>query len=70
MQTVEIQVKGEIEAAWSSWFGDFSITRDRPGISLLTGSVHNQAELRSIVSRISDLGLELLSLNTRYTQNL
>lgn len=66
MRKVEIRIQGELEGSWSSWFGDLTITHESPGISLLTGSVRDQAELRAIMSRISDLGLELLSLNAGY----
>ncbi len=58
-------VKGQIDAWWSDWFGGFEITHIAGGGSTLRGAVRDQAELRGILSRLSDLGLELISVNTR-----
>ncbi len=65
MRQVEIVVKGQIDACWSDWFGGFEITHTAGGGSILTGPVRDQAELRGILSRLADLGLELISVNTR-----
>jgi hypothetical protein len=57
-------VKGHLNRDWSDWFGGFEITHTAGGSSTLTGPVRDQAELRGILSRIADLGLELVSVNT------
>jgi hypothetical protein len=64
MRRVEIMVKGHLNRDWSDWFGGFEITHTAGGSSTLTGPVRDQAELRGILSRIADLGLELVSVNT------
>ncbi len=64
MQRVEIRVKGKIDRGWSDWFGDLAITHSSDGDSILTGSVRDQPELRGILSKLADLGLELISVTT------
>ena len=64
MQQVEIVVKGLVGRDWSDWFGGFEITHTAGGASTLSGPVRDQAELRGILSRLADLGLELVSVNT------
>ncbi len=65
MRQVEIVVKGQIDTCWSGWFGGFEITHIAGGASSLTGPVRDQAELRGILSRLANLGLELISVNTQ-----
>ena len=64
MRQVEIVVKGQIDKGWSDWFSGFEITHAADGGSILTGPMRDQAELRGILSRLADLGLELISVNT------
>ena len=60
MQQIEIRVKGQIDQHWSDWFGGLNITHTERGESVLTGTVRDQAALRGLLSRIADLGLELI----------
>ncbi len=62
MRQVEIKVKGHVDLDWSDWFGGFEITHTADG-STLRGHIADQAELRGILSRLADLGLELLSVD-------
>jgi hypothetical protein len=64
MRQVEIVVKGQIDRNWTDWFGGLEITHTAGGGTILTGPVRDQAELRGILSRLADLGLELISVNT------
>jgi hypothetical protein len=64
MQRVEIRVKGKIDRGWSDWFDNLTITHSSHGDSILTGSVRDQPELRGILSKLADLGLELISVTT------
>lgn len=63
MIQVEIVIKGYLDRDWSDWFDGFNITHDT-GNSILEGPVRDQAELRGILSRLADLALELVSVNT------
>ena len=64
MQQVEIRVKGQIDRCWSDWFGGLSIAHSPQGETMLVGSIRDQAELRGVLFRLTDLGLELVSINT------
>jgi hypothetical protein len=69
MKQVEIWVKSEIDEDWSDWFGYLTITHTGKGETVLTGTVQDQAELHGILSRLAKLGLELVSVNTKYEDN-
>ena len=62
MQRMEIVVKGLLDQSWSESFDGFEITH-APEYTILEGPVRDQAELRGILSRLADLGLELVSVN-------
>lgn len=63
MQKVEIRVKGQIDRGWSDWFGGLTITYTPRGDTILAGSVRDQSELRGVLFRLADLGLDLISVN-------
>jgi hypothetical protein len=65
MREVEIQVRGQIDRGWSEWFNGLTITHTPQGDTILAGTARDQSELRGILSRLSDLGLELISVTTR-----
>ena len=65
MREVEIQVRGQIDKGWSDWFSGFTITHTSRGETALEGPVRDQAELRGILSKLADLGLELISVTTK-----
>jgi hypothetical protein len=69
MKQVEIWVKGEIDEDWSDWFGYLTITHTGKGETVLIGPVRDQSELRAILSRLANLGLDLVSVNTRLDSN-
>ena len=62
MQHVEIRVKGQIDEHWSDWFENLKITHNEHGETFLTGSVADQAALYGVLSKLRDLGLQLLSV--------
>ena len=68
MIQVEIVIKGHLDGGWSDWFGGFEINRVA-GYSNLEGPVRDQAELRGILSYLADLGLDLISFNTKSEGN-
>ena len=69
MQQVEIRINGEIDENWSYWFGGFSIRHNTQGESIMVGRVRDQAELRGILSKLADLGVELISVNIKFENN-
>ena len=62
MQQVEIRVKGQIDRDWSDWISDVTTTHTVKGETILAGSVQDQAALYGLLSRLSDLGLQLNSV--------
>lgn len=64
MQKIEIRVRGQMDRGWSDWFGGLNITHTPQGETVLSGSIRDQAELRGMLFRLTDLGLELVSLDT------
>jgi hypothetical protein len=65
MQKVEIHIKGQINKEWSDWFGGLSISHADPDESILIGCVPDQSALYGVISRLRDLGLELVSLSSQ-----
>jgi hypothetical protein len=65
MQNVEIKVKGEVDRDWSNWFEGLSIRHIPQGYTTLAGSLRDQAELRGILLRLADLGLELTYVSVK-----
>jgi hypothetical protein len=64
MQQVEIRVKGHINKDWANRLFSLQIAHTSEGNTVLSGSLRDQAELQGMLSRLGDLGLELISVNT------
>ena len=58
----EIRLKGHLENRWANWFEGLTITALNNGETLLTGSIIDQAVLHSVLRKVRDLGLPLLSV--------
>lgn len=63
MKLVEIRVKGHLDVDWSDWFGGLRVTHLSENESLLAGPVEDQSELYGLLSKLRNLGLELVSVN-------
>jgi hypothetical protein len=59
----QIRVKGPLGAQWTDWFEGLTITLEDNGDTLLTGPVVDQAALHSLLKKVRDLGMPLLSVN-------
>jgi hypothetical protein len=58
----QIRVKGVLDRRWSAWFDDLQVASDEAGQTTITGPVVDQAALHGLLTRIHDLGLELLEV--------
>jgi len=58
----EIVVKGVLDSRWSRWFADLQIIPQPDGNTLLTGPIPDQSALYSVISRMRDLGIVLISV--------
>ena len=59
----QIRLKGHLGRQWTDWFGGLTITLEDNGDTLLTGPVVDQAALHSLLRKVRDLGMPLLSVN-------
>jgi hypothetical protein len=59
----EIRVKGHLDATLANRFEDLKISNLEGGDAVLSGHIQDQAALQGILSRISSLGLTLISMN-------
>ncbi len=64
MLNIEIRVKGQIDERWSGWFEDLTITHPAQDETLLSGAVVDQAALYGLLSKLRDLGLPLVSVDS------
>lgn len=58
-----VQLRGHLDDRWSDWLGGLAIQRQDDGTTVLVGLVIDQAALHGVITRIRDLGLELLSVS-------
>ena len=58
----QIRVKGELDTRWTGWFEGLTITAVSHQ-TILSGTVADQAALHSLLAKIRDLGLPLISVN-------
>ncbi|MCB0154661.1 MAG: hypothetical protein KDF65_07680 [Anaerolineae bacterium] len=59
----EIRLQGHLDETWTDWFGGLTVSLAENGETLLTGPVVDQAALHSLLRKVRDLGLPLLSVN-------
>ena len=63
MQNTEIRVKGHIDSTWSEWLEGLKISHTDQNQTLLSGTVVDQSALFSILMKLRDMGLEVVSVN-------
>jgi hypothetical protein len=59
----EIKIKGELDQRWSEWFAGLTLTYLEGNMTLLSGSLDDQAALHGLLERIRDLNLTLISVS-------
>ena len=59
----EIKIKGHLNHRWDEWFYDLAITHESDGTTTLYGPLPDQTVLHSILERIRDMNLQLISIN-------
>jgi hypothetical protein len=64
MQEIEIRVKGKLDQHWSDWFEGLVITHTDNGETVLTGKVIDEAAMYGLLTKIRNLGLQLISVNS------
>ncbi len=62
MAMYEIRVKGHMDQRWSAWFDGLTVTHQAEGDTVLFGPVVDQAALHSLLIKIHNLNLTLISV--------
>jgi hypothetical protein len=57
----EIRVKGILDGRWAAWFEGLQVTSEREE-PFISGVVADQAALHGLLTKVSDLGLFLISV--------
>lgn len=57
----QIRLKGHLGSGWTEWFEGLTVTLEG-GDTLLTGPV-DQSALHSLLKKVRDLGIPLISVN-------
>ena len=57
----EIKLKGHLDTKWEEWFYDMTITHKTDGTTTLHGPLPDQTVLHSLLDRIRDMNLTLIS---------
>lgn len=70
MQQVEVRIEGHLDQEWAEWLDGFSVihTRDAQtgeGETILSGPVRDQAALYGLIAKLRDLGVKLISVNSK-----
>lgn len=58
----QIRIEGHLGPVWQTWFDDSTIVRTEQGETILICQVMDQAALHSLLRKIRDLGLPLVSV--------
>ncbi len=61
-RTYEIKLKGHLNSQWTEWFYDLTITHESDGTTTLYGPLLDQTVLHSVLDRIRDMNLRLISV--------
>ena len=59
---IQIKIKGRLDKEWEAFFQGMHISYEED-ITLLTGSLQDDAQLYGVLNSIRDLNLKLISVN-------
>lgn len=58
----ELRIRGHLQDKWSEWFEGLTLTRQDDGTTTLCGPLPDQTALHSILLKIRDMNLKLISV--------
>jgi hypothetical protein len=64
MQRVEICFRGHIDRDWANRLYGLQITHTPDGNTLLSGPLRDQAALQGLLSQLSRIGIQLISVSS------
>jgi len=59
----EIRIQGSLGPDWADWFEGMKMRQEGEGLTVLEGTVVDQAALHGLLARLRDLNLTLISVN-------
>ena len=59
-----IHIKEQLDAHWAEWFEGMALSYMADGGTILDGTLVDQAALYGLISKVRDLGLTLLAVQT------
>jgi hypothetical protein len=62
MTAYTIRIKGHLDQSWSAWFDGMTITNKANGDTVISGPVTDQAALHSLLVKVHNLNLTLISV--------
>ena len=57
-----IKIKGHLDTRWAEWLYDLTITHESDGTTTLSGPLPDQTVLHSVLARIRDMNVPLISV--------
>jgi len=63
MPIYEIRVQGRLDQRWSSWFDGLTISYEGEDITVLSGSLIDEAAVHGVLIKVRDLALPLLAVS-------
>ena len=62
MTAYEIRVKGHLDQHWSAWFDGMTVKNEASGDTVISGPLVDQAALHSLLVKVFNLNLTLISV--------
>jgi len=62
MTAYEIRVKGHLDQHWSAWFDGMTVNNEASGDTIISGPLVDQAALHSLLVKVYNLNLTLISV--------
>ena len=59
----EIRIQGHLQDKWVEWFYGLTLTREKDGSTTLYGPLPDQTALHSVLQKISNMNLRLISVS-------
>ena len=60
----QIKIRQTLDSTWDEWFAPLEIQPQPDGTTLLSGPLADQTALHSVLNKIRNLNLELLSVTS------
>jgi hypothetical protein len=62
-QVYQIRVEGALNPGWSEWLDGMRLDSESDDITIIEGTVRDQAALFGLLIKVRDMGLNLVSVN-------